>query len=194
MKKDAASANRADPPLPTREKPNPAYLSHVQNRLQGPDPARLSDELARKAKDLAEPPDGNAESESSPESHRHQAAVAKSTRIAALIEETKAAISRKDTAAIKRLLTQLGQLKGPESPYVLNLTAYWHLTQKDYAAAGQLLNQVLNLNRTDLEAGYNMALVEIHSRQPKEAYQRLARLREIYPDNLAVAELMGKLK
>jgi hypothetical protein len=194
LKRDAAFADGADPSWPIREKPNPAYLSHVQNRLQGLNPTGLSDELARKTKDLADPPDGNAESEPSPESHHHQAAVAKSTRIAVLIEDTKAAISRKDTAAIRRLLTQLGRLKGPESPYVLNLTAYWHLTQKDYAAAGQLLKQVLNLKRDDLEAGYNMALVEIHGRKPKEAYRRLARLREIYPDNLAVAELMGKLK
>jgi hypothetical protein len=209
LPQDANPADQVTQRVQAPAHSSPATLSKIQDwpEHQSPIllarqiPAQLSASapLAKSAAELdlqtvMDRPTENIDNELSPDRIRHRAAVEKITRIADLIEAAKAAIGRMDADATKLLLAQLGQLKGPRSPYVLNLTAYWCLKREDYAAAGELLQQVLDLRQNDLEAGYNMALVEIHTQRSLDAYQRLTRLREIYPDNPAVDELMGKIK
>jgi hypothetical protein len=209
LTQDADAAFQTDRQVPAAAYLSPATLSKTQDRPEHMSPIRFARQIPAQLPASAplvesasvsgrptvlQPPAENIDSELSPDRIRHRAAVEKSSHISGLIEAAQAAIGRMDADATRRLLDQLGRLKGPGSPYVLNLTAYWCLKRKDYAAAGKLLQQVLDLRHNDLEAGYNMALVEIHTRRPQDAYRRLASLREIYPDNLAVADLMVKLK
>jgi hypothetical protein len=206
---DGASGVQPAGPLPAVALPRPVDITKGQERREDLDPVALvrqdpnrpaaaapvAASSAKPAQPPAEDPAADsAESEFAPDRMRHRAAVEKNARIAGLIEATQAAIGRMDAEATRGLLDRLGRLEGPDCPYVLNLTAYWCLKQKDYPAAGRLLQQVLDQRPDDLEAGYNLALVEIHTQRPAEAYQRLARLREIHPDSAAVNELMRKLK
>jgi cytochrome c-type biogenesis protein CcmH/NrfG len=63
-----------------------------------------------------------------------------------------------------------------------------------YQSAAVLLREVLRKNENDLEAGINMAIVEIKTGQIPEAINRLATLREIYPEDALIPELIQKLK
>ncbi len=53
-----------------------------------------------------------------------------------------------------------------------------------------LLNKVLQNDAEDLEAGINMAVTEMKTNQLEAAQQRLAKLREVYPDNTLIPELL----
>ncbi len=103
-------------------------------------------------------------------------------------------ISRKDNAQAKDILGQLTALKGKDNIYVMKLRAFLHIRNQDYESAVLLLEKVLEKDHTDLEAGINMAVVEIKTNRIQDAKKRLAKLREIYSDNILIAGLMRKLK
>jgi len=90
----------------------------------------------------------------------------------------------------KTLIDRLTQFKGEESPYLLKLRAVWHMREGDYASAAFLLTSVLEKEKDDLEAGINMAIIEIKTHRMDEARKRLAALREIYQANTLIAELI----
>jgi Flp pilus assembly protein TadD len=64
------------------------------------------------------------------------------------------------------------------------------MRQRDYASAASLLTRVLEKEKDDLEAGINMAIVEIKTHRLDEARKRLAGLREIYQANTLIPELI----
>jgi len=67
---------------------------------------------------------------------------------------------------------------------VLKLRAYWFMRQGDYDKAAELLSRVLKENKDDLEAGVNMAIIEIRANEITKAKKRLARLRDIYQEKV----------
>jgi len=56
------------------------------------------------------------------------------------------------------------------------------------------LSSFLQTHENDLEAGINMAIIEIKTRRFNEARTRLKRLRDIYQDNALIPGLMKKLE
>ena len=120
--------------------------------------------------------------------------VAKGLETARLVAEIADAIRHNNNEQTGKLLDQLSGLKGVENRYVLNLRAYWFLLQKDYQAAAYALNKVLEENKDDLEAGVNMAIVEIGTNRFQAARKRLLKLRSLYPENARIAELIQKLR
>ena len=76
----------------------------------------------------------------------------------------------------------------------MKLRAFLHIRNQDYESAALLLEKVLKNDDTDLEAGINMAVVEIKTNRIQDAKKRLAKLREIYSDNIFIPELMRKLR
>jgi len=63
-----------------------------------------------------------------------------------------------------------------------------------YESAKKFLKKVLDKNERDVEAGINMAIVEIKTERFKQAEKRLKELRENYPENKAISELIEMLK
>jgi hypothetical protein len=120
--------------------------------------------------------------------------VEKGLKTARLVSEIKEAIRQNNNKQTGMLLDQLSGLKGVENKYVLNLRAYWFLLQKDYQAAAYTLNMVLEENKDDLEAGVNMAIVEIGMNRFQTARKRLIKLRSLFPENTRIAELIQKLR
>jgi hypothetical protein len=114
-------------------------------------------------------------------------------QIARLVAAIQRSMECDDAARTIALLKELEMLKGRDNAYVLKLKAYWHLRNGDLAPATMLLNQVLRQNAEDLEAGINMAVVEMKTSQFKAASDRLSKLRQKYPDNRVIAELLQKL-
>ncbi|MDY7039196.1 MAG: tetratricopeptide repeat protein, partial [Thermodesulfobacteriota bacterium] len=72
--------------------------------------------------------------------------------------------------------------------------AFWHLKQKEPEKAGPFLARVLEKDEMDLEACLNMAIIELGSNHVAKARKRLALLRDRYPENSEIREILGRLK
>jgi len=118
----------------------------------------------------------------------------KSAEITRLVARLHKSIDRADDAQAEDLLGQLTALKGEDNIYVMKLRAFLHIRSQDYESAALLLEKVLKSDGMDLEAGINMAIVEIKTNRIQDARKRLAKLREIYSDNIFIPELMRKLQ
>ncbi len=121
---------------------------------------------------------------------------AKSARIGRLVRQVEGALSQSpmDAARTGTLLKELERLKGRKHAYVAKLRAYWLVKQGQNKKAAVLLKSVLATKRDDMEAGINLALIEIQLQQYRQAGDRLKRLREVYPDNALIADLLRELK
>jgi hypothetical protein len=114
--------------------------------------------------------------------------------ITRLVTKIQVAMARGNDPQVEQLLEELARIKGSDHAYVLKLKAYWHLRKEEYAAASDLLAKVLARDAEDLEAGINMAVVEIKTGRGQAAYKRLTVLRRVYPENVLIAELLQKLR
>lgn len=120
--------------------------------------------------------------------------VEKSARIASLVAKIRRSIDTRRSDQLEDLIDELALLKGKENSYVLKLRAFLCMRKDDYESAALLLHDVLRKDENDLEAGINMAIVEIKTSQIPKAIKRLAKLREIYPEDTLIPELIQKLK
>lgn len=110
-----------------------------------------------------------------------------------LVNKIRSCMATVDCRQIDHLFDQLQALKGTNNPYVLKLKGYWYLQQDQFESAAGLLQKVLVQDENDLEAGVNMAIAEMRLNRWQPAKQRLARLREVYPDNAKLAELWQQI-
>jgi len=120
--------------------------------------------------------------------------VQRSLTISRLVGDLQTAIATGNSKRTDELFEQLVALKGNQNSYVLKLKAYWHMQQREYQTAMMLLKNVLDRHPDDLEAGINMAILEIKTDRLSAADERLAKLREIYPDDTRIPEIMVSLK
>ena len=56
-----------------------------------------------------------------------------------------------------------------------------------------LLKKVLARNANDVEAGINMSILEIRSKEYEQAKERLTRLQSRYPENTVISNLLSRL-
>ena len=124
----------------------------------------------------------------------HRANLERSLKISRLVERIHKYIKVGNICLTEKYLRELETLKGKDNTYVLNLRAFWCLTRQDYESTTSFLKKVLDKNERDLEAGINMAIVEIKTKRFQQAEERLKGLREIYPENTAILELIEKIK
>ena len=118
----------------------------------------------------------------------------KNSKIARLIANLQWEMDQNNIERTELLLAELTRLKGASDSYVLKLKAFWHIREQEYGLAKDLLKEVLINNELDLDAGINMAVIEIQTSQTQKAYQRLVKLRNVYPENIRIAELIQNLE
>ena len=118
----------------------------------------------------------------------------KNAKIARLVGDIRWEMEHGSDEQIKKLFDELVTLKGQNNSYVLKLKAVWHIHNKEFERAEDLLKIVLSKNEHDQEAGINMAIVEIKTQHIQKAYERLENLREIYPENIRIAEIIQNMK
>lgn len=124
-----------------------------------------------------------------------RAALEKSARIGMLVNKIEQALAGAPNAGNPQaLLAQLAKIKGENHSYVMKMRAYWNFQRGQYPAAEVDLKKVIALHPDDLEAGINLALIEIHDQRYDQAKSRLKHLRHIYPEHSAVADLIKRLK
>ncbi len=115
-------------------------------------------------------------------------------QMADLVTQLQTAIQNKDAGRSDALLTQLAALRGAQDPFTLKMQAYWCLQKEDYNGARGFLLPVLAANADDLEAGLNMAVVEIRTHQTRQAHARLLKLRDLYPENGDVISMLQQFR
>ena len=121
-------------------------------------------------------------------------ALEKSRRIGQLVRQMDGAIAAGNDRQTEAIMQELVSLKGAESPYVLKLRAYWHVHKHEYSSASRLLKKVLAADPSDLEANVNMAVVEINTGRLAQAENRLLTLKEQFPENAQISELLQQLR
>lgn len=116
----------------------------------------------------------------------------KNMTIASIVTKINRAIGSGNSSETKILIDRLSLLKGENSDYVLKLRAYWHLSEGNNSSAAYFLNRMLTKNRDDFDAGINMAILELKTDRIDKGKKRLRKLREIYPDNELISDLLKK--
>ena len=122
--------------------------------------------------------------------------LSQNARTGQVVRQTQAALTRVplDAARVETLLDELSRAKGRDHPFVIKLKAYYLLKQRHYREAEGLLQQVVSASPDDIEAGVNLALVEIQSGRLDQARRRIEHLAVEHPDNAVVAEMNRKLQ
>ena len=124
----------------------------------------------------------------------HRANLERSLKISRLVDRIHKHIETGNISLTEKHLGELELLKGKENNFVLKLKAFSYLKRHDYESAEKLLKKVLNKSEKDLEATINMAIVEIKTKKFQQAEKRLKGLRETYPENTNILQLIEKLK
>ncbi len=187
---------------PVKDKITPPAASDISrdNKAVKPGKAPLfltSRSLPTEKKPLEKMPEeaqSPEEAKKKQDKHLHLVKVEKNVQITSLVKEIQKSITTGGNHRTEKLLDQLTRLKGEKDSYVLKLRAFYHLRQGNYDLAASFLNKVLQKNKNDLEAGVNMAILEIKTGQLTEAKNRLSRLKDIYPHNTRIPELIQKLE
>ena len=124
----------------------------------------------------------------------HRTNLERSLKISRLVDRIHKHIETGNISLTEKHLRELELLKGKENNFVLKLRAFSYLKRQDYESAEKLLKKVLNKSEKDLEATINMAIVEIKTKKFQQAEKRLKGLRETYPENTNILQLIEKLK
>lgn len=111
--------------------------------------------------------------------------------VARLGLDFKQALDRGNTGLATDVLARIGRLKGKNSPYYLKLSAFKHIRDAQYPEARQVLEQVLLQAPLDLDAGLNMAVVQMRLGETSQARRRLEHLKSVYPGDTRVDDLLG---
>jgi hypothetical protein len=123
---------------------------------------------------------------------RRRADFEKRAHISQLVRQIELSIhnGHKTDAQMKALI----ELKGADSDFVIKLKAFQLVKAGAYSQAETLLRKLLAVNETDLEAGYNLAVIELKTGRSAQARKRLLQLREFYPGDARIADSLRKLK
>ena len=140
---------------------------------------------------------GRPKSQAKPEEDKSErirlANVEKSARLTRLVAKIQEAIQSGESTRVEMLMNRFESIKGKENDYIIRLKAFWQLEQGDHEAAASLLSSLLKKDEDDLEAGINMAVLEIRTQKVDQARSRLKRLRHIYHDNTVIPALLKKI-
>jgi len=110
-----------------------------------------------------------------------------------IVKKIETCIIEGDTQKAEKLLKQLTNIKGENSIYVMKLRAFFLLRTGENKPAVALLRKVLANNENDVEAGINMAILEIRLNEYSQAKERLTRLKGLYPENRIISNLLSRL-
>ncbi|MFZ0447944.1 MAG: tetratricopeptide repeat protein, partial [Desulfatiglandaceae bacterium] len=117
----------------------------------------------------------------------------RSAEVSRLVARIQEGMRGGDKAMVVDLLGKLESIKGPGNDYVMRLRAFWFLKQGKYDAARRLLKALLEKDDNDIEAGVNMAILDIKTNHVQMARKRLLRMRRNNEDNALIPAIMEKI-
>jgi len=113
--------------------------------------------------------------------------------VSKIVQQVRTNIIKNNHAKVSKYLKQLENIKGENNIFVLKLKAFWHIKTGEYNIAEKLLQDVLNRNKDDFEAGINMAVIDINQNRISQARERLHNLQQVYPDNSKILNIIKAL-
>ncbi len=127
--------------------------------------------------------------------HQRQAEQAQQhLKVARLAGQMVSAAQDGDVARSADLLGQLTEIKGSKNLFVQKLAAYSQIQQGNLEKARELLTAILAIQPDDMEAGLNMAVVDIRQGRKDRARHRLERLLDLYPEEGRINYFLGQLR
>lgn len=106
-----------------------------------------------------------------------------------IVSSAKQAIRSKDFTTAEIKLQSLGDIAGTESMVYKRLSAYYLSVTGDREAAATAYQNIIAMAPNDLEAGYNLALLESQLGRLEQAKNRVRFLKEQFPQSGAVDKL-----
>jgi hypothetical protein len=106
----------------------------------------------------------------------------------------KQSIRSKDFITAEIKLHSLGDIAGTDSMVYKRLAAFYSLSKGDKEIAAVAYHDITEMAPNDLEAGYNLALLEIQLGRMELAKKRILFLKETYPQIGAINQLAESLK
>ncbi len=113
--------------------------------------------------------------------------------VSKLGKDFKRAMEQGNHQKVEQVLAQIRRYKGKDNSYYLKLAAFKHIHDAQYQSARQMLEQVLYNHPLDLDAGLNMAVVEIRMGKTDLARNRLEKLKLLYPTDHRAKALLSML-
>jgi len=113
--------------------------------------------------------------------------------VSKIVQQVRTNIIKNNHAKVNKYLKQLENIKGENNIFVLKLKAFWHIKTGEYNIAEKLLQDVLNRNKDDFEAGINMAVIDINQNRISQARERLHNLQQVYPENSKILNIIKAL-
>ena len=120
-------------------------------------------------------------------------AVDQNAQMSIMVAKVQQAMRAGDERKVEDLLHTLESLKGKEDPYVMRLKAFWFLKQRKYGMARSLLEELLSNNEDDLDAGINLAILDIKTNHMEAARNRLRAMRRLHEDNTIIPAILEKI-
>ena len=200
---------------PARERlkdPSPLKIPHISNRpvatlylpgQSGKEPLLLpaaphgQNKAAAKidtTKEIPEKSDTKSEIKITAEKKGNLSKADKKLKTDRLIRDIHQYIENFDNPGALQALDELTLLKGEENIYLKKLKAFYYIKNKEYKKAALFLNEVLSINEKDLEAGINMAVVEVGTNQRGAAIKRLKKLLENHPVDIRLPKLISQME
>lgn len=118
----------------------------------------------------------------------------KGAKITLLVAQLEQMIYLGKTAEAEKFLQEIENSLGKNSIYLLKMKSFFHMKQHQNEQAASFLQQVLARDENDLEAGINMAVLEIMANKREAATRRLQRLNDVYPGNFDIQRLLEKIR
>lgn len=117
----------------------------------------------------------------------------KISEISTLASDLEVAIKTNNINEAEKIIKKLEEQTDKQSGYYIKLKAFKLIQDKNYDQAKIWLNRILEKDPSDLEAGLNMAIIDIRQASFEEARKRLLKLSEIYPSHPGIHQLLDQL-
>lgn len=114
------------------------------------------------------------------------------SKIAILTRQIEISLRQNDLKKADELINSFALTNNSNTGYFLKLKAFMDIKTGRLESASSLLHQVLKRNPDDLEAGINMAVVQVKRDNLALAKKRLLRLKESHPSNSRINALLNQ--
>jgi hypothetical protein len=120
-------------------------------------------------------------------------AVDQNAHMSIMVARVQQAMRAGDEREVEDLLGTLESLKGKKDDYVMRLKAFWFLKQRRYSMARALLEELVSKNENDLEAGINLAILDVKTNHMEAARKRLKAMRRLHEENTVIPVILEKI-
>jgi len=120
-------------------------------------------------------------------------AVDQNARMSLMVARVQHAMRAGDEKEVENSLRTLESLKGKKDDYVMRLKAFWFLKQQRYSMARALLEELVSKNENDLDAGINLAILDIKTNRVEAARKRLKAMRRLHEENTVIPGILEKI-